>query len=132
LEGLARYPLLTYRAGTEERLHVDNAFAAAGLKPNIVLTAEAAALAACARLGLGVAIVCGWEATEHASKELRILDASRIFTNISLLAAFRCGKILCDFERQYTRLLLPDMNLDALQHTLLFREEPSYVPTFTI
>ncbi|MDR1920972.1 MAG: LysR family transcriptional regulator, partial [Candidatus Adiutrix sp.] len=35
LEGLARYPLLTYRAGTEERLHVDNAFAAAGLKPNI-------------------------------------------------------------------------------------------------
>jgi LysR family cys regulon transcriptional activator len=39
LEALAKYPLITYRPAFSGRSHIDEAFAASGLKPNVVLTA---------------------------------------------------------------------------------------------
>jgi LysR family cys regulon transcriptional activator len=58
LSDLARYPIITYESGYTGRTHIDEAFARAGLEPNIVLTAmDANAIKTYVELGMGMGII---------------------------------------------------------------------------
>jgi LysR family cys regulon transcriptional activator len=133
LESLAAWPLLTYRGGTEERLRVDNAFSGAGIVPRIAITGDAACLAGCARLGLGIAIVCAQE--EESRKPVRgvhVRDASRLFGELAFWVGIRQGKLFSEFERQCLQLLLPDLEPEVVQQAVLSREPGPFIPNFTI
>jgi LysR family cys regulon transcriptional activator len=133
LEALAEWPLLTHRAGTEERLRVDNAFSGAGLTPKIVITGDAFCLAGCARLGLGIAIVCAEEEEGlKAARGLHARDASRLFGEMSFWVGLRQGKLLNEFERQCLRLLLPDLEPEVIQQAVLTRNQVPFIPSFSI
>jgi LysR family cys regulon transcriptional activator len=133
LDALADGPLLTYRAGTEERLQVDNAFSSAGITPRIVITGDEACLAGCARLGLGIAIVCGEEeAGLKSARDIHVRDASRLFGEMPFWAGLRQGKLLSEFERQCLQLLLPDLEPDVLQQAVLARDPAPFIPSFSI
>ncbi|MDR2077226.1 MAG: LysR family transcriptional regulator [Desulfovibrio sp.] len=133
LDALAAWPLLTYRAGTEERLHVDNAFSSAGITPRIAITGDAACLAGCARLGLGIAVVCAEEEEgQKAAKGIQVRDASRLFGEMPFWVGLRQGKLLSDFERQCLRLLLPDLEPEVIQQAVLARDPAPFVPSFNI
>jgi LysR family cys regulon transcriptional activator len=133
LGALAAWPLLTYRAETEERLHVDNAFSGAGITPDIAVTGNAAFLAGCVRLGLGIAIVCGEEEEGlKSAKDIHVRDASRLFGGMSFWVGLRRGKLLSEFERQYLQLLLPDLEPELIQQAALARDSAPFVPSFAI
>jgi LysR family cys regulon transcriptional activator len=133
LEALAAWPLLTYRAGTEERLHVDNAFSSAGITPRIVITGDAPCLAGCARLGLGIAIVCGEEKESPKSAQgVHTRDASRLFGEMPFWVGLRQGKLLSEFERQCLHLLLPDLEPEVIQQAALARDPAPFIPSFSI
>jgi LysR family cys regulon transcriptional activator len=133
LEALAEWPLLTHRAGSEERLRVDNAFSGAGLAPRIVITGDAACLAGCARLGLGIAVVCAeGEEGPKAAGGLLARDASRLFGEMPFWVGLRQGKLLNEFERQCLQLLLPDLEPEVIQQTALARNPLPFVPSFSI
>jgi LysR family cys regulon transcriptional activator len=132
LEALLPYPLLACPAGTGERVRVDNAFAAAGLNPKIALAAEASCLLHCARLGLGLAIVCVRDREETKARDLRFLEAGHLFEDAPLLLGIRRGKLLRDLERHYIQLLLPDMDLELVQQAVLTRDSGPFVPSFSI
>ena len=58
LQQLTRYPIITYEVGYTGRSHIDDAFHAEGLHPNVVLTAmDADVIKTYVELGMGVGIV---------------------------------------------------------------------------
>jgi LysR family cys regulon transcriptional activator len=131
LESLAEHPLLTCREGSEARRQVDNVFSASGIKPNIVITAdEPACLIRCAASGMGIAVFCG--ETPVQEKGVRMRDMGDVFGKVAFFVALRRGKILRDFEIQFVRHLLPDIDEETLRRAVMSREMPSYVPGYAI
>jgi LysR family cys regulon transcriptional activator len=127
---LAARPLLTHNAGTEERTIVDNAFAAAGIKPDILLTADAPCLIKCAAMGTGTAIVCC--EGEIREKGLNVYEAGSLFGHAAFFLGVRRGKLFRDFELQFAHLLLPELNLEMLRRETLGRKPAPYVPGYSI
>ena len=130
LKALSARPLLTHSAGTEERTLVDNAFAAAGLTPNIILTAEIPCLIRCAALGMGTAIVC--HEGEIREKGLKTFKAEKLFGSAAFYLGVRRGKLFRDFELRFTQSMLPDANLEALRKEAAGRTPAPYVPGYSI
>jgi LysR family cys regulon transcriptional activator len=130
LQALSARPLLTHSAGTEERILVDNAFAAAGLTPNIILTADCPCLIRCAALGMGTAIVC--HEGEIREKGLKAFKAGKLFGSAAFYLGVRRGKLFRDFELRFVLSLLPDVNLEALRREAASRTPASYVPRYSI
>lgn len=91
LERIAAHPIITYDTGYTGRTHIDEAFARAGLVPNIVLTAmDADVIKTYVELGLGIGIVASIAHDETRDTGLRALDARHLFAmNMTRLAVRR-------------------------------------------
>jgi LysR family cys regulon transcriptional activator len=127
---LGARPLLTHNAGSEARTIVDNAFAAAGIKPNIILTADGPCLIKCAAMGIGTAIVCC--EGEIREKGLNVYESGNLFGSAAFFLGVRRGKLFRDFELQFAHLLLPDLDLEMLRREALSRKPTPYVPGYSI
>ncbi len=95
LEQLRRHPIITYEPGYTGRAHIDDAFAAAGLQPNIVLSAmDADVIKTYVELGMGVGIVAAIAFDAERDRTLRSIDVGHLFeVNLTRLAIrrSRCG-----------------------------------------
>lgn len=91
LERLARHPVITYNAGYTGRTHIDEAFASAGLEPDVVLSAmDADVIKTYVELGMGVGIVASIAFDPERDRTLRALDARSLFeVNLTRLAIRR-------------------------------------------
>ena len=91
LEDLAEYPLITYDQGFTGRSHIDDAFAAAALAPDIVLTAmDSDVIKQYVALGMGVGIVASMAFDHGRDKGMRAIEASHLFApNVTRLAVRR-------------------------------------------
>ena len=91
LAQLARHPIITYEPGYTGRAHIDDAFAGAGLKPSIVLSAmDADVIKTYVELGMGVGIVASIAFDAERDRSLRALDAGHLFeVNLTRLAIRR-------------------------------------------
>jgi len=80
LEALARYPIITYDEEFIGHSKLQRAFEARNLAPNLVLNAiDTDVIKAYVEHGLGVAIVAKMAYDAKRDRELRALDASRLF-----------------------------------------------------
>ncbi len=93
LAQLTRFPIITYEAGYTGRAHIDDAFAAAGLTPDIVLSAmDADVIKTYVELGMGVGVVASIAFDAERDRTLRALDAGHLFeVNLTRLAIRRGG-----------------------------------------
>ena len=93
LEELAKYPLITYSPAFSGRSHIDEAFAASGLQPDIVLTAlDSDVIKTYAELGMGVGIVAAMAFDRKRDSALRAIDAGHLFgTNTTRVAVKRAA-----------------------------------------
>ncbi|MDR2055374.1 MAG: LysR family transcriptional regulator [Desulfovibrio sp.] len=130
LQALGTRPLLTHNAGTEERTIVDNAFAAAGLKPNIILTADGPCLIKCAAMRMGTAIVC--HEGEIREKDLSVYETGNLFGSAAFFLGVRRGKLFRDFELQFVHSLLPGLDLETVRKEAAGRTPAPYVPGYAI
>ncbi|MBI3228671.1 MAG: CysB family HTH-type transcriptional regulator [Burkholderiales bacterium] len=91
LEDLAEFPLITYDIGFTGRGHIDEAFRAANIEPDIVLTAmDSDVIAQYVSLGLGVGIIASMAINQQSESSLRAIEASHLFaTNVTRLAVRR-------------------------------------------
>ena len=91
LHQLAEYPIITYNLGYTGRSHIDDAFARAGLQPNIVLTAmDADVIKTYVELGMGVGIIASIALDAERDRHLSMLDARHLFEiNLTRLAIRR-------------------------------------------
>jgi LysR family cys regulon transcriptional activator len=110
LQDLARYPIITYEQGYTGRSHIDDAFYAQGLHPDVVLTAmDADVIKTYVELGMGVGIVASVALDSERDKNLRILDAGHLFqVNVTRLG-LRQGAWLRGYAYSFIELFVPTL-----------------------
>jgi len=98
LARLAQFPIVTYEPGYTGRSHIDAAFAAARLAPQIVLSAmDADVIKTYVELGLGVGIVAAIAFDDERDRHLRALDARHLFEDNMTRLAVRRNAYLRDY-----------------------------------
>jgi LysR family cys regulon transcriptional activator len=114
LELLARHPLITYDVGFTGRSHIDQAFGAAGIAPDIVLTAmDSDVIQQYVALGLGVGIVASM-AVEDLPANLRSISANDLFAPNVTRVAVRRGAFMREYAIDFIQQLAPKLSLGEL------------------
>ena len=110
LRALAAYPLITYTFSFTGPSSLYDAFAKAGLTPNIAITArDADVIQTYVRLGLGVGIVAHMALDEHDPDLVRV-DASHLFAAHTTWIGFRRGTLLRKYMYDFAQLLAPHLD----------------------
>jgi LysR family cys regulon transcriptional activator len=122
LQDLVRYPIITYQAGYTGRSHIDDAFVAQGLEPDVVLTAmDADVIKTYVELGMGIGIVASVALDAERDRNLRILDAGHLFqVNLTRLG-LRQGAWLRDYAYGFIETFVPTLSKAAVQAVLTAR-----------
>jgi LysR family cys regulon transcriptional activator len=109
-KSLAGYPLVTYTFSFTGPSSLHEAFAKAGLTPNIAITArDSDVIKTYVRLGLGVGIVAHM-ALDEADRELVAIDATHLFAPHVTWIGFRRGTLLRRYMYDFAQLLAPHLD----------------------
>ncbi len=119
LAQLAAQPIITYEAGYTGRGHIDDAFAKAGLAPQVVLTAmDADVIKTYVELGLGVGIVAAIAYDDERDRHLHAIDARHLFAaNMTRLAVKR-GSLLRDYTYRFIETFASPLTRAVVQQAL--------------
>jgi len=119
LAALAEQPLVTYTFGFTGRSHLDQAFDAQGLTPNVVLTAvDADVIKTYVRLGLGVGVVANMAYDPSEDSDLVRLDASHLFASSTTHIGFRHNLFLRGYMREFIGLFAPHLTPKRLDQAI--------------
>ncbi|OVZ64309.1 transcriptional regulator [Pigmentiphaga sp. NML080357] len=115
LEELGRYPLITYDTGLTGRSHIDEAFANAGIVPDIVLTAmDADVIKTYVVAGLGVGIIAAMAYDSGEDVKLRSLAADHLFASNMTRVAVRRGAYLRNFAISFIEMFAPHLDRQTI------------------
>ncbi|WP_420465355.1 HTH-type transcriptional regulator CysB [Panacagrimonas sp.] len=110
LQELAQHPLVTYTFGFTGRSKLDQAFAAHGLKPDVVLTAvDADVIKTYVRLGLGAGIVADLAYDPQADADLVALPADHLFEASTTHIGFRSSMLLRGYMYEFIGSFAPHL-----------------------
>ena len=102
LEELARHPLITYHPEYTGRARIDAAFAAAGLSPDIVMSAiDSDVIKTYVELGLGIGIIAETAFTGDREEHLSLLPTGEAFALNTTVIAVRRGHYLRGFGYRF-------------------------------
>ncbi len=119
LETLAEYPIITYHEGFTGRAQIDQSFAAAGIIPDIVLSAiDADVIKTYVALGLGVGIVASVAYDPEQDRNLALISAPELFPANTTRFAIRRGAYLRSYAHAFIEKLCPDLGEEALKAAL--------------
>ncbi|MBP6852924.1 MAG: CysB family HTH-type transcriptional regulator [Rhodoferax sp.] len=126
LAQLAKFPIITYDLGYTGRSHIDDAFAQAGLKPDVVLTAmDADVIKTYVELGMGVGIVASIAVDPERDHQLRMLEARHLFeVNLTRLA-IRRGNWLRGYAFGFIETFAPTLTRAAVESALACAPAPA-------
>lgn len=115
LQDLVQYPIITYEVGYTGRSHIDAAFAAAGLQPDVVLTAmDADVIKTYVELEMGVGIVASIAIDEERDRHLHAIDAGHLFqVNVTRLG-MRRNLWLPGFAFGFIETFVPTLTRDEV------------------
>lgn len=119
LEAIAEHPVITYHEGFTGRARIDRSFAAAGLVPDVVMSAlDADVIKSYVELGLGVGILASMAFNPARDEGLRLLDAGRLFEENVTRIAVRRGHFLRGFAYKFIALCAPELSEDVVRAAL--------------
>lgn len=129
LEALATHPIVTYDPAFAGRSRIDVAFTAAGLTPNIVLTAiDADVIKKYVETGLGVGIVAEMAWDPERDTHLAALSTRHLFgPNLSRIAVRRGGH-LRPYAEAFVRAAVAPEFQEELNRSLPRRSAPAAAP----
>lgn len=106
LARIAEFPLVTYDAAFTGRTALDETFAAADVKVNIVLTAiDADVIKTYVRHGMGIGIISGVAFDPERDVDLVALDGSKLFPERVAKLAYRKGAYLRGYVKDFISIL---------------------------
>lgn len=115
LKKLAKHPLITYTFGFTGRSKLDQAFAAHGLKPDVVLTAvDADVIKTYVRLGLGAGIVADLAYDPKEDSDLVALKADHLFEHSTTHIGFRRSMFLRGYMYEFISTFAPHLKRDLV------------------
>jgi LysR family cys regulon transcriptional activator len=119
LEMLAHYPIITYDPAFAGRSHIDDAFRAQGLAPDIVLSAvDSDVIKTYVELGLGIGIIAAVAFDEKRDLLLRAADIGHLFGTMTTRIAVRRGATLRGFAYDFMELFSPRLTRAVVDATL--------------
>jgi LysR family cys regulon transcriptional activator len=119
LDAIAEFPIITYEESFTGRSHIDQAFGAAGLVPDVVLTAiDADVIKTYVELDLGIGIIASMAYDATKDQGLRLLDASHLFEGNTTRLAIRKGNFLRGYAQQFIRMFAPKIPEAELKQAL--------------
>ena len=120
LSMLSRYPLITYRQGITGRSRVDRAFQSAGLKPDIVLSAQDSdVVKTYVELGLGVGILADQACQTEEHEELVRVDAQHLFEANTVWLGLKRGQLQRNYVWQFLELCNANLSLEEIKRQAL-------------
>lgn len=115
---IAAWPIITYDAGFTGRPHIDAAFQAAGIEPDIVMTAlDADVIKTYVELGLGVGIIASM-AHDGSRDSVKLLSSKGIFARNTSRIAVRRGRYLRGYAYKFIELCSPELTEVAVRTKL--------------
>jgi len=119
LQALARFPIVTYHEGFTGRARIDHSFAAAGLQPDIIMTAlDSDVIKTYVELGLGVGITASQAFNPARDIGLRALDSRHLFEASTTRLAVRTGQYLRDFAYRFIELCSPELSESRVRQSM--------------
>jgi LysR family cys regulon transcriptional activator len=116
LEAIAEWPIITYHEGFTGRSHIDERFAKAALKPDIVMSAlDADVIKTYVELGMGVGILASMAFVAERDKGLRLIDCSSLFDEQTSRIAIRRGRYLRGYAYRFIELCAPNLTEKVLR-----------------
>ncbi len=115
LADIAAHPLVTYTFGFTGRSKLDQAFAANGLRPDVVLTAvDADVIKTYVRLGLGIGIVATMAYDPATDGDLVCLPADHLFEDSVTHIGFRRSLFLRGYMYDFLQLFAPHLRREIV------------------
>jgi LysR family cys regulon transcriptional activator len=119
LEDLARFPIITYSPEFAGRSHINEAFAAKGIAPDVVLAAiDSDVIKTYVELGLGVGIIAAMAFDPERDRGLRAVDAGHLFRTNTTRIAVRRGAYLRGFVYDFVRQFAPQLTRSVIDQAL--------------
>jgi LysR family cys regulon transcriptional activator len=130
LKVLAQHPIITYTFSFSGPSSLNQTFAAAGLEPNVALTArDADVIKTYVRLGMGVGIIAPM-AIDEADADLVVIDASHLFASHTTWIGFRRGLLLRKYMTEFISLLAPHADRRTLERARDARDDDAVAALF--
>lgn len=125
LAQVAQFPIITYSPTFSGRPQINAAFDAAGIEPDIRLTAvDADVIKTYVRLGMGVGIVAQMAIeTDPSSGTIPLPGSSRLFAPSSTKVAIPSGALLRDYTYRLIEALVPHLDERSIRKAAA---DPSY------
>lgn len=124
LDALSAYPIITYHEGFTGRAHIDQAFANAGIVPDIVLSAiDADVIKTYVSLGLGVGIVASMAFDAETDRQLRLLPVPDLFPANTTRLAVRRGAYLRDYAYAFIEKVSPELSEEVVKAAVTVQVE---------
>ncbi|NNM79923.1 MAG: HTH-type transcriptional regulator CysB [Gallionella sp.] len=115
LARLAEHPIVTYDYAFSGRSKIDEAFANAGLTPNIALTAiDADVIKTYVELGLGVGILAELAFIPERDRHLRKIEAAQLFQPTTTYLAVRKNEYLRGYTYDFIELFAPHLTREVV------------------
>ena len=119
LEDLVKHPIITYDPAFAGRSHIDQAFAAKGLEPDVVLAAiDSDVIKTYVELGLGIGIVAAIAYDAQRDRGLRALEAGHLFRSNTTRVAIRRGAFLRGFSYAFIELFAPHLTRQLIETSM--------------
>jgi LysR family transcriptional regulator, cys regulon transcriptional activator len=119
LEDIAEWPIITYDEGLTGRTRIDDAFARAGIVPDIAISAlDADVIKAYVELGLGVGIMAEMGFDAERDTKLRRLDSTHLFGSNTSSLGVRRGRYLRGYVYRFIELCSPALNEAVVRKAL--------------
>ncbi|MDF0604851.1 CysB family HTH-type transcriptional regulator [Neisseriaceae bacterium TC5R-5] len=119
LQTLANYPLITYHQGFTGRSEIDQAFNAAGLNVDIVMSAlDADVIKTYVALGMGVGIIAAMAMENHHDTQVQAIKAPPLFAQQTARIAIHRGHYLRGFAYHFIQLCAADLSEDIIRQQL--------------
>jgi LysR family cys regulon transcriptional activator len=129
LEALAEWPIITYHEGFTGRAGIDRTFAAAGLAPDIVMSAmDTDVLKAYVELGLGVGIIAAMAFDPRRDVGLKLLDAAHLFAANTSFIAVRRGSYLRNYAYRFIELCSPALPEKSVRAAIMADQGKAEAP----
>lgn len=119
LEGLAKFPIVTYDFSFTGRSAINAAFSAKGLDPNVVLTAlDSDVIKTYVELGMGVGIIAQMAFDPARDTQFEKLDADHLFAPSITRLGLRHGVFMRGFVYAFIALFAPRYDRAAVDAAL--------------
>ena len=123
LADIAEHPVVTYTFGFTGRSKLDQAFAAHGLRPDVVLTAvDADVIKTYVRLGMGVGIVATMAYDPKQDADLVRLPAEHLFEPSTTHVGFRQGMFLRTYMYDFLSRFAPHLSRELIDEVAEIKE----------